>query len=46
MPGFNMITNKAKIIEVKCPRCGAMNLISSEIVSSEIFEKVIVRLKE
>jgi len=41
-----MITNKAKIIEVKCPRCGAMNLISSEIVSSEIFEKVIVRLKE
>jgi phage FluMu protein Com len=40
MPGFDIITSEAKIIEIKCPRCGAINL-----VSSELFEKVMVKLK-
>ncbi len=41
IPGFDIISNKAKIIEIKCPRCGATNLISSEMS-----EKVIVKLKK
>jgi len=40
-PGFDIITGEPKILHLKCPKCGAMNLISSEI-----FEKVMVRLKE
>jgi len=30
-----------KIIEIKCPRCGAMNM-----VTCQIGEKIIVRLEE
>lgn len=41
IPGFDVITGEAKIIEIKCPRCGATNLISSEM-----FERVVVRLKK
>jgi len=41
IPGFDIISSKAKIIEIKCPRCGATNLISSELS-----ERVLVRLKE
>jgi hypothetical protein len=40
-PGFDIITGEPKILRLKCPKCGAMNLISSEI-----FEKVVVRVKE
>jgi len=40
-PGFDIITGEPKILYLKCPKCGAMNLISSEI-----FEKVVVRIKE
>ncbi len=40
-PGFDIINNEPKIIEIKCPKCGAINLINSEI-----FEKVMVRVKE
>ena len=40
MPGFDMITGKAKIIEIKCSRCGTVNLISSEMN-----ERVVVRIK-
>jgi len=39
-PGFDIIGNKPKIIEVKCPKCGAIN-----IVNCEIEERVVVRLK-
>ena len=38
--GFDLITGKSKVVEIICPRCKAKNLISSEL-----FEKVIVRLK-
>jgi len=38
--GFD-IFGKSKIIEIKCPRCGIINIISCRIE-----EKVIVRLKE
>ena len=41
IPGFDIISKEAKIIEIKCPRCGAMNLVISEISG-----KVIVKLKE
>ena len=41
LPGFDIISNKPKIIEIKCPKCGAMN-----IVNCEIEEKVIIRLKK
>ena len=38
--GFD-IYGKPKIVEVKCPRCGVVNVITCEIE-----EKVIVRVKE
>jgi len=41
IPGFDIITSEVRIIEIKCPRCGAINLISSEMS-----EKVVVRLKK
>ena len=39
-PGFD-IYGKPKILELKCPKCGAINIITSKIE-----EKVVVRLKE
>jgi len=36
-----MVSDEPKIIEIKCPRCRTINLVSSEIK-----EEVIVRLKE
>ena len=41
MPGFDIKNGESKIIEIKCPRCGVIN-----IVNCEIEEKVIVRLKK
>jgi len=40
-PGWDIIKKRPKVIEIICPRCGAKNL-----VSIEMFEKVVVRLKE
>ena len=40
-PGFDIINGEPKVIEIKCPKCGATNIINCEIE-----EKVIVRLKE
>ena len=40
-PGFDIVGNESKIIEIKCPKCGTINLISIKML-----EEVIVRLKE
>ncbi|MBA7557868.1 hypothetical protein ES705_50646 [subsurface metagenome] len=37
LPGFDIFSDEPRVIEVKCPKCGAINLI---------YEKVIVRLKK
>jgi len=39
-PGFD-IYGKPKILELKCPKCGAINIITTEIE-----EKLIITLKE
>lgn len=39
-PGFDILTGKPKIQEIKCPRCGAINLIRCEFL-----ENMIVTLK-
>ena len=41
IPRFDMISKEAKIIEIKCPRCGAINLVISKISGN-----IIVELKE
>jgi len=40
-PGWDIIENRPKEQEIICPRCGKKNLISINL-----FEKVIIRLKE
>jgi len=40
-PGWDILTGKAKEIEIVCLRCGTMNTITVELE-----EKVVVRLKE
>jgi len=39
VPGYDFL-GKAKILEVKCPRCGAMNLISIKVI-----EEIKIELK-
>jgi len=40
-PGFDIIKKEPKIIIIKCPKCGAMN-----IVNCEIEERVVVKIKK
>jgi len=50
-PGFD-IYGKPKILELKCPKCGAINILKCpkcgaiNIITTEIEEKLIITLKE
>jgi len=40
-PGFDIITGESKILHLKCPKCGAINIINCEIE-----ERVVVKIKK
>jgi phage FluMu protein Com len=40
-PGFDIVTGEPKIQNIKCPRCGALN-----IVTVELYERIKVKYLE
>jgi len=41
LPGFNIFSDEPRILYLKCPKCGSINIIYSEVKG-----EVVVRLKE